>query len=145
MVNEMDDAPAFILPDADGKEKKLSDFYGKWLVLYFYPKDDTPGCTVEACGFRDMAGQYEKIGAQVVGISPDPPSSHKAFSGKYRLPFTLLSDSGGKVAAKYGAWAGKMERTTFIISPDGKIMKIFRKVKPEGHEKEVLDWLKKNA
>ncbi|MEM4633648.1 MAG: thioredoxin-dependent thiol peroxidase [Candidatus Anstonellaceae archaeon] len=143
-IKEGEKAPDFSLPDAKGKEVHLSKFSGSWVVLYFYPKDDTPGCTTEACGFRDAYKELEKLGAKVVGISPDDAQSHQKFAEKYRLPFALLSDAGGKVASKYGVWSGKMERTTFIISPQGVVKKIFRNVKPEGHEKEVVAWLKEH-
>ena len=150
MIPEGTEAPDFSLPDANGKTVKLSDFAGKTVVLYFYPKDDTPGCTAEACGFRDMGKEFEKRGAVVLGISPDNPASHAKFAGKYRLPFTLLADVGAKVAADYGVWGEKnfmgkkfmgVARTTFIIAPDGEVEKVFRDVKPEGHDKEVLAWL----
>ena len=143
-------APDFSLPDAGGKTVKLKDFKGKRLVLYFYPKDDTPGCTLEACGFRDKRADYEKLGAAVVGISPDGAASHAKFAAKYKLPFTLLADEGALVAQKYGVWGKKkflgkeydgISRTTFIIGKTGLVEKIFANVKPIGHEKEVLAYL----
>ncbi|MFA5930487.1 MAG: thioredoxin-dependent thiol peroxidase [Candidatus Micrarchaeia archaeon] len=146
-------APGFSLPDASGQIVKLPDFAGRRLVLYFYPKDDTPGCTLEACGFRDKRADYEKLGVSVVGISPDGAQSHAKFAAKYKLPFTLLTDEGAAVAQKYGAWGKKkflgkeydgISRTTFIIGKDGLVEKIFENVKPLGHEKEVLAWLGAN-
>jgi len=154
MMSEGKKAPGFSLPDANGKTVNLNDFQGKKrVVLYFYPKDDTPGCTVEACGFRDMSSDFEKRGAAILGISPDDSVSHTKFAGKYKLPFTLLADVGAKVATKYGVWVEKsmygkkymgIARTTFIIGKDGKIEKIFEGVKPEGHNSEVLAWLDGN-
>lgn len=150
MLKEGDKAPTFTLPDSSGKMVSLSAFKGKRIVLYFYPKDDTPGCTVEACGFRDMGEEFEKRGAAVIGISPDTSESHSKFAGKYGLPFTLLADVGAKVAMEYGVWVEKenygkkymgISRTTFVIGKDGKIEKIFEKVKPEGHNNEVIRFL----
>ena len=143
-------APDFSLPDASGKTVKLKDFAGKRLVLYFYPKDDTPGCTLEACGFRDKRADYEKLGAAVAGISPDGAASHAKFTAKYKLPFALLADEGAAIAKKYGVWGKKkfmgreyegISRTTFVIGKTGAIEKIFANVKPIGHEKEVLAYL----
>jgi len=150
MIGEGKKAPGFSLPGADGRYVRLSDFAGKRVVLYFYPKDDTPGCTAEACGFRDKWAEFEKRGVPVVGISPDDAQSHEKFAGKYKLPVTLLSDAGGKVAKDYGVWAeqkfGPVKftgnlRTTFIIGKGGKVEKIFEKVNPAGHNAEVLAWL----
>ncbi|MFA6214588.1 MAG: thioredoxin-dependent thiol peroxidase [Candidatus Micrarchaeia archaeon] len=150
MVSEGEKAPAFSLPGAGGKLAKLTDFAGKRLVLYFYPKDDTPGCTLEACGFRDKSADYSKLGAAVVGISPDSAASHAAFAAKHKLPFTLLADEGAQTARRYGAWGRKnfmgreyegILRTTFVINRNGRVEKVFRDVKPHGHEKEVLAWL----
>jgi thioredoxin-dependent peroxiredoxin len=150
MISEGEAAPGFELPDAEEKMVKLKDFSGKRVVLYFYPKDDTPGCTAEACGFRDNMPKFQKLGVPVLGISPDSESSHVVFAGKYGLNFTLLSDAGGKVAMEYGVWGEKQFgavrfvgnlRTTFIIGKGGKVEKVFANVKPEGHEKEVLGWL----
>ena len=150
MISEGKKAPDFGLPDADGKAVKLSDFAGKRVVVYFYPKDDTPGCTVEACGFRDSLPKFEKLGVPVIGISPDDGKSHAKFAQKYKLNFTLLADEGATVARKYGVWGKKkfmgreydgIMRTTFVIGKDGKVEKLFENVKPEGHEKEVLAWL----
>jgi len=153
MIPEGTEAPSFSLPDADGKTVKLSDFAGKTVVLYFYPKDETPGCTAEACGFRDTSAEFKKRGAVILGISPDSQGSHAKFAAHHKLPFTLLSDVGAKVAKDYGVWGerkfmGKqfmgIDRTTFVIAPDGEVEKVFRSVKADGHEKEVLDWLTKN-
>jgi len=150
MMSEGEKAPDFSLPDASGKVVELTGFKGKRVVLYFYPKDDTPGCTIEACGFRDMSADFEERGVAVLGISPDDEKSHTAFASKYKLPFTLLADVGAKIASKYGVWVEKsmygkkymgIARTTFIIGKDGKIEKIFEGVKPEGHNSEVLAWL----
>ncbi len=146
-------APEFTLPSSNGKEISLKDYKGKnRVILYFYPKDDTPGCTVEACEFRDQIKTIEKKDAIVLGVSPDDLKSHDKFIGKFNLPFVLLSDSEKKVCNAYGVWVKKsmygkeymgVARTTFIIGKDGKIEKIYEKVKPEGHAQEVLDWLKK--
>lgn len=153
MLSEGKKAPDFALPDSNGKIVKLSDFAGKRGVLYFYPKDDTPGCTIEACGFRDMAAEFGKRGVVVLGVSPDDSASHAKFVGKYKLPFTLLADAGAKVAQEYGVWGEKIVmsrkymgifRTTFVIGKDGKIEKVFEKVKPEGHNSEVLAWIDGN-
>ena len=153
MIAEGKKAPDFSLPDSSGKTVKLSSFRGKRVVLYFYPKDDTPGCTVEACGFRDMSAEFEKRGAAILGISPDDSASHTAFAAKHKLPFTLLADVGAKIAQKYGVWGERnfaghkfmgVARTTFIIGKGGKVEKVFGKVNPLGHEKEVLKWLGEN-
>lgn len=150
MIPEGVEAPDFELPDSNGKKVKLSDFAGRTVVLYFYPKDETPGCTTEACGFRDMAAEFGKRDAVILGISPDSPESHAAFAANHKLPFTLLADEGAKVAQQYGVWgernfAGKkfmgIARTTFVIAPDGEVEKVFRDVRPEGHNSEVLAWL----
>lgn len=125
-------APAFTLPDANGKKVSLKDFLGNWVVLYFYPKDDTPGCTKEACAFRDLHGQLTMAGAVVIGVSADPSVSHAKFSKKYDLPFLLLSDTDRKVAEKYGVYREKtmygktsmgIVRSTFIIDPRGRFKK----------------------
>ncbi|MFZ5468320.1 MAG: thioredoxin-dependent thiol peroxidase [Myxococcota bacterium] len=139
-------APAFSLKDQTGSTHKLSDFKGKHVVLYFYPKDDTPGCTREACDFRDQHSALTKAGAVVLGVSADSEASHQKFATKYELPFPLLVDEGHQVAAKYGAWGEKslygrkfmgMIRSTFLIGPDGKVKKVWPKVKVEGHVDEV--------
>ena len=148
-IGEM--APAFDLPASTGKNIKLADYKGKTVVVYFYPKADTPGCTTEACGFRDSADEYKKAGVEVIGISPDPVEDVKAFAEKYSLNFPLLADADHKVCEAYGVWQersmagntfmGAM-RTTFVVGPDGKITHVFEKVKPAGHEKEVLEAIK---
>ena len=146
-------APAFTLPNQDGKKVSLKDFLGKKVVLYFYPKDNTPGCTKEACDFRDTFPKFEKSNAVILGVSPDPPESHKKFIEKHNLNFTLLSDTEKKVLEKYGVWKEKsmygrkymgVERTTVIIDENGRIEKIFPKVKVKGHAEEVLKALGEN-
>lgn len=146
-----DPAPDFQLPSSSGKPVRLSSFRGKHVVLYFYPKDDTPGCTIEACGFRDNLPKFEGLDAVVLGVSKDSLKSHSKFIGKYSLNFTLLSDEDGLAHGLYDTWkqkvfAGKKymgtERSTFVIGKDGRIKKIFRKVNPKGHEAEVLAALK---
>lgn len=145
-VEAGDKAPAFSLKDAAGKTVKLSDFKGKFVVLYFYPKDNTPGCTKEACDFRDQRETLEKAGAVVLGVSPDSAKSHEKFAAKYELNFPLLVDEDHAVAEKYGAWGEKslygrkfmgIIRSTFLIGPDQKIVKAWPKVKVNGHVDEV--------
>jgi peroxiredoxin Q/BCP len=145
-----DKAPAFTLPDDKGGKLKLSDLKGKNVVLYFYPKDDTSGCTKEACSFRDNIKVFEKSGAVIIGVSKDSVASHRKFKSKYDLPFTLLSDETTEMLEKYGVWKEKsmygrkymgIERTTFVIDGNGKIKAVFRKVKIDGHTKEVLNAL----
>ena len=140
-------APDFALKDQNGKTVKLSDFKGRKVVLYFYPKDDTPGCTKEACGFRDGIGQFEGKGSRVLGVSLDEARSHQKFIGKYGLNFPLLCDEDAKVSRLFGVYKKKsmfdkhfwgIERSTFIVGPDGNVKKIFRKVKVDGHTEEVL-------
>jgi thioredoxin-dependent peroxiredoxin len=140
-------APAFTLPASNGKKVSLKDFHGKTVVLYFYPKDNTSGCTKEACQFKDAIQEYERKDAVVVGISPDNLTSHGKFIDKFGLPFLLLSDEDHSIAEKYGVWQEKsmygrkyfgIARTTFVIGKDGKVAKVFEKVKVPGHEKEVL-------
>ena len=136
-------APDFRLRDADGAERALADFRGKWLVLYFYPKDDTPGCTAEACAFRDELEIIHQLDARVVGVSVDDAESHRAFIAKYGLPFPLLSDPDGAVAERYGARGGLFgfvlaRRHTFLIDPDGVIQRVWREVRPKDHAKEVI-------
>ena len=142
-----DQAPEFTLPSSSGKDVRLSDLKGKNVVLYFYPKDDTPGCTKEACSFRDNVPKFGAMDAVVLGVSKDSLDSHAGFIQKYGLNFTLLSDEDLKVNKLYGTWVEKenygrkywgTERSTFVIGRDGKIKKIFRKVKVDGHEQEVL-------
>ena len=139
-------APAFTLETDTGETLSLKDLKGRTVVLYFYPKDDTTGCTLEACEFRDLFPRFRKSAAVILGISPDTVRKHVKFKAKYQLPFTLLADVDHAVAAKYGLWVEKLfwgrkymgvERTTFIIGPDGKIRKIFARVNPEGHAAEV--------
>ena len=137
-------APDFVLSDASGKSHQLADWRGQWLVLYFYPKDDTPGCTTEAKGFRDTESNFKAIKAKVVGISLDNATSHQEFAGKYQLPFTLLSDPGGEVAQRSGALMnlGIMKfakRHTFLIDPEGRIAKTYRDVEPSSHAQELLN------
>lgn len=147
--SKMQTAPNFSLKDQDGNTKTLTDFAGKWLVLYFYPKDDTPGCTVEACSLRDANDELIDLGAQVVGISKDDESSHQKFKAKHKLNFTLLSDPDGVAINAYGAWGKKMFgkegilRKTFIINPDGEIVKTYGRVTPLGHGDQVIAELKK--
>jgi peroxiredoxin Q/BCP len=140
-------APAFELRDQDGKAQKLGDYKGRWVVLYFYPKDDTPGCTTEACNFRDDLPKLRALGVQILGISVDSGASHSVFAKKYSLPFPLLVDDGGAVARSYGSlWSlGPVKfakRHTFVIDPEGKIARIYRDVKPEEHSRQVIDDVK---
>jgi peroxiredoxin Q/BCP len=146
-----DKAPDFTSLDQNGEKIALKDFKGKWVVLYFYPRADTPGCTIEACSFRDSFKRVEKVGAVVLGVSPDTSAAQKKFVDKFDLPFTLVADADKKVSNAYGVIQEKnmygrkvmgVARTTFIIGPDGKIKHIFYKVKPEGHADEVLEYLK---
>ena len=142
-----DPAPAFALPDQDGETRRLADYRSQWLVLYFYPKDDTPGCTTEACSFRDNINRLISQDAAVLGVSMDSVESHAAFSREYELPFPLLADPEGEVVERYGALSDFMvvkfaKRQTFIIDPDGTIVKIYRKVDPDEHVKDVLDDLR---
>ena len=144
-------APDFTLSDQDGKEHLLSDYAGKWVLLYFYPKDDTPGCTIEACTIRDQFKDFKKIGAVVLGVSADSAASHKKFATKFELPFILLADVNKEVVGKYGVFGEKkfmgrtymgIMRTSFLIDPKGKIAKVYEKVKPELHATEVIADLK---
>jgi peroxiredoxin Q/BCP len=141
-------APSFSLPDQDGVVRKLEDFRGQWVVLYFYPKDDTPGCTEQACKFRDDLAHLGALGAQVVGVSVDTSASHAEFAKKYSLPFPLLADEKGEVADRYGSltnW-GVMKlakRNTFLIDPDGKIAKIYLKASTSRNSIEVIEDLKR--
>ena len=148
-------APAFTLEDAEGKKVSLADFAGKNVVVYFYPRDDTPGCTKEACGFRDAWKEIQKLGAVVLGVSPDSGESHQRFARKYRLPFPLLSDPDKKMMSRYGAWGEKMMygkkttgviRSTVWIGPDGKVKKHWARVaKAEAHPEQVLEALQEGA
>lgn len=142
-----DDAPTFTLPDSLGNQVSLNDYKGKWVVLYFYPKDDTPGCTTEACHFRDDFKSLEAIGAKVIGVSIDDSFSHKKFAEKYNLPFPLLSDASGEVASRYGALNNFLviklaKRYTYLINPQGKIAKIYLSVDTSKHSQEIIDDLK---
>jgi len=148
MLKEGSTAPAFKTKDASGETVSLKDLRGQKVVLYFYPKDDTPGCTKEACSFRDAFSQFKKKGIAVLGVSPDNEASHQKFVTKYKLPFTLLADTDKSIAEAYGVWGEKkfmgrtymgVHRTTFLIDEKGKIKKIFEKVKPEDHANEVLE------
>jgi thioredoxin-dependent peroxiredoxin len=141
------DAPEFSLNDAQGKPHSLHDYAGKYLVLYFYPKDDTPGCTKEACNFRDDITKFEKLGVNVIGISVDDIHSHEMFAKKYHLPFPLLADPSGKVANSYNALTNLFvvkiaKRYTFLISPAGKITKIYKSVDTSNHSQQIIDDLK---
>lgn len=150
MITEGQVAPDFTLESDEGEQVTLSSFRGKKVVLYFYPKDDTPGCTKEACSFRDDYGQFTAKGAVVIGVSPDGQASHNKFRAKYELPFLLLSDPDHAVAEAYGAWGEKkmfgkaydgILRSTFVIDENGKIAKAFINVKPAGHAQQVLPFL----
>ncbi len=146
-LKEGDKAPAFTAETSGGGKVSLADFKGQNVILYFYPKDDTPGCTKEACAFRDHFADFKKKGAVVLGVSPDPVKSHDKFVEKFKLPFTLLADTDKKIVEAYGVWGQKTFmgrkymgtfRVTFLIGPDGKIKKIWPAVKPEEHAAEVL-------
>lgn len=142
-------APDFSLTDSNGDTKTLKDFTGKWLVLYFYPKDDTPGCTVEACSLNDARENLSSLNAHVVGVSKDSAESHQKFKSKYDLQLTLLSDPDGKTIEAYGAWGKKMfgregvMRKTFLIDPDGMVQKVYGRVTPLGHGEQVAGDLHK--
>ena len=142
-------APNFSLKDAEGKTHTLADYKGKWLVLYFYPKDDTPGCTMQACSMRDARDYITALGAEVVGVSRDEAASHDKFKAKYNLNFTLLSDPDKVALEAYGAWGKKqfgregVLRKTFIISPEGQVVKVYGRVTPLGHGEQVVAELKK--
>lgn len=148
-------APPFKLPDAQGQVHELSSYLGKSpVVVYFYPKADTPGCTKEACGFRDAIASYRELGVPVFGVSPDPVEDVRKFSDKFKLNFPLLADADHKVTEAYGCWVEKQmgatkymgaARTTFIINKEGQIAHVFEKVNAEGHDQEVLAWLKANG
>ena len=151
VIKEKSAAPLFTLPDETGKNRSLADFLGKDIVLYFYPKDETSGCTTEACNFRDDYSAYETAGVVIIGVSPDSPASHAKFKAHHELPFTLLADEDHKVCELYGAWGKKQMygreydgvlRTTFLISKDGKISKVFENVKPADHSAEILALIK---
>jgi len=151
VLSEGDNAPDFAVPDAGGKTVRLKDLRGKKVVLYFYPKDDTPGCTKEACAFRDSFAKFKKRGIEVLGVSLDNESKHKKFAAKYDLPFRLLADTERAISESYGTYGEKKfmgrtymgnHRMTFLIDEKGKIKKIFSKVKPEAHAEEVLEAFK---
>jgi thioredoxin-dependent peroxiredoxin len=151
-LNEGDQAPDFELPNQDGEPVRLSSLRGQTVVVYFYPKADTPGCTAQACAIRDRDAEFREAGAMVLGISPDPVPRLRKFADKYGLPFTLLSDEDHSVAEAYGTWVHKpargymkarmgIERSTFVVGPDGKLERVLRKVKAQGHDELVLDAL----
>jgi peroxiredoxin Q/BCP len=150
MPAEGDPAPDFTLPDQHGDPVTLSDLRGQTVVLYFYPRADTPGCTTQACGVRDRSSEYERAGARVLGISPDPVEAVAKFDEKYGLGFTLLADSDHEVAERYGTWVEKqmrdntywgVQRATFVIDADGRIARVFPKVSPKTHDDVVLEAL----
>jgi thioredoxin-dependent peroxiredoxin len=138
MLSEKNKAPDFVLPDQNSMDHKLSDYLGQWVVLYFYPKDDTPGCTVEACSFQDSLPSFEKLKIKVLGISADPVSSHRKFADKYGLNFVLLSDSSKEVIKKYEADGIFTKRISYIIDPQGEIYKAYSEVKPASHAEDIL-------
>ena len=147
MPTEGQPAPDFTLTSDTGEQVRLSSLRGTPVILYFYPRDDTPGCTTQACGIRDAWGEFERRGAVVLGVSPDSAASHVKFKAKHGLPFTLLADTDHAVAEAYGTWVEKsmygkrymgVERSTFVIGADGKIVKVMRKVKPDRHADDVL-------
>lgn len=145
-------APAFKALDQNGKVRQLKDYLGKWVILYFYPKDDTPGCTKEACTFRDGFSKFKRAGIEVIGVSVDSVKKHAKFVEKYSLPFTLLSDEEKAIVTAYGVWGKKKfmgreymgtNRVSYLIDPQGKIAKVYEKVKPDEHADEVLADVKK--
>jgi peroxiredoxin Q/BCP len=147
MPSEGEEAPGFELADQSGETVSLEGLRGQWVVLYFYPRADTPGCTTQACGIRDRSGEYEKAGARVLGVSPDETKAIAKFDNKYDLGFTLLADPDHAVAEAYGVWTEKsmygkkywgVQRATFLIDPDGKIARVFPKVQPKQHDDQVL-------
>ncbi|MFZ1250124.1 MAG: peroxiredoxin [Candidatus Microsaccharimonas sp.] len=137
-------APDFTLPDENGKNHSLKDYAGKWVILYFYPKDDTPGCTVEACSIRDARDELAAMGAEIIGVSRDDASSHEKFKARHSLNFTLLIDADAQVMTSYGAWGKKqfgregVLRKTFIISPNGQVVKVYGRVTPVGHGEALI-------
>ena len=150
MIEEGEPAPDFELTSDSGESVRLSELRGKPVVLYFYPKDDTPGCTAQACGIRDAYGEFERAGAVVLGVSPDSESSHVKFREKYHLPFRLLADPDHTVAEQYGVWGPKkfrgraflgVKRSTFVIDADGTVKKVMHNVKPASHADDVLSAL----
>ncbi|MEA2368823.1 MAG: thioredoxin-dependent peroxiredoxin [Thermoleophilaceae bacterium] len=147
MIERGQEAPDFTLPNQDGEPTTLSDHRGSPVVLYFYPKADTPGCTTQACGIRDHRADYERVGAKVIGVSPDPVEAVRKFAGKYALDFTLLADAEHEVAELYGVWVEKrmygrsymgVQRATFVIAPDGTVAEVLPKVSPKTHDEAVL-------
>lgn len=151
MLPEGAQAPAFVLSDQDGTPRALADYAGSWVLLYFYPKDDTPGCTQEACAIRENWSEFSRLGITVLGVSKDSAKSHRRFADKYKLPFTLLSDADTAVMRAYGVWAKKKfmgreylgtVRASYLIGPDGRIARVYPAVKPAGHADEVLADLK---
>jgi thioredoxin-dependent peroxiredoxin len=147
MIEPGRSAPGFTMPNQDGEPVTLSPLRGRHVALYFYPKADTPGCTKQACGLRDRAAGYEAAGAVVLGVSPDPVADLRAFADRYGLPSTLLSDSGGEVASRYGVWVERSrgwrtfwgnERTTFLIDPEGVVARVFPRVSPDEHDDLLL-------
>ena len=154
MIDAGTAAPPFMSKDQTGAEVTLAALRGQWVVLYFYPKDDTPGCTREACNFRDNHAAIQAAGATILGVSGDSEASHNKFIDKYELPFSLLVDADRAIAKAYGAWGLKKNygkeyegviRSTFIIDPAGKVAKVWLRVKPDAHGTEVLAWLRENA
>jgi thioredoxin-dependent peroxiredoxin len=154
MITEGQPAPDFTLTSDTGETVSLASFRGSPVVLYFYPRDDTPGCTAQASGIRDAWSEFKRRGAVVLGVSPDAAASHAKFKQKYGLPFTLLADEDHAVSNEYGVWVEKsnygktymgVERSTFVIDPDGKVAKVMRKVKPETHAEQVLEALPTDA
>jgi thioredoxin-dependent peroxiredoxin len=150
VIDEGTEAPDFQLDDQDGNPVRLSELRGAPVVLYFYPKADTPGCTTQACGVRDRSGEYERLGARVLGVSPDKPAALRKFAGKYGLAFTLLADVDHAVGDEYGTWVEKsmygrkywgMARATFVIDADGRVARVFPKVSPKTHDDVVLEAL----
>jgi peroxiredoxin Q/BCP len=152
LIEEGAEAPDFALPDQDGEEVRLSDLRDRTVVLYFYPKADTPGCTAQACGIRDRQSEFDDAGAVVLGVSPDPPARLRKFADKHGLPFTLLADEDHSVAEAYGTWVQKpargymkarmgIERSTFVIGPDGRIERVLRNVRAKEHDELVLSGL----
>jgi len=150
-IEEGAKAPAFTLKADDGSKVKMSELKGQPVVIYFYPKDDTPGCTKEACAFRDRSGELTKLGATVFGVSPDSVESHVKFKQKYKLNFPLLADEDHEVAEKFGAWREKnmygkksmgIQRSTFLLDATGKVAKVWKKVSVDGHDQQVIDALK---
>jgi len=154
MIDPGGPAPDFSLNDQDGKPVDLADLRGRWVLVYFYPKADTPGCTTQACSARDHSADYEAANAVVLGVSPDPVPDLRAFADKYGLAFTLLSDEGGEVAQRYGAWVEKNrygrtyygnQRSSVLVDPEGKVARVFRNVKPAEHDELVLGALRELA